>query len=294
VNLQCPGCRARYRLDDAKVPGDTVRLRCPKCQAVFIARKSEASGSSPARTPQGAPKSAAPPLTALLADEPREFRDFTAGLLREGGFEVGITDNGEEALLLAGSHRFDLILLSVYLRRLLGINVCERLKSDPDLRSIPVILIGAMARQEPGGLPRGLYGADDIIPTSLGPGEMKQKIREWVPAACFAQEPAPAPSSQGAATSSAAATASPEEMEIRQLARIMVSDIQMYHPEKFNRALREGTFFESFGEELGKGREIVDQRFARVPNRAQLMASALRDTLEEIRPDPVRRRASAS
>ncbi|HEU5180088.1 MAG TPA: zinc-ribbon domain-containing protein [Candidatus Polarisedimenticolia bacterium] len=292
MNLECPGCRARYRLDDAKVPGETARLSCPKCRAVFIARKSSPSG--PARMPQGAPKTPATTLTALLADEPREFRDFTAGLLREGGFEVGITDNGEEALLLAGSHRFDLILLSVYLRRLLGINVCERLKSDPDLRSTPVILIGAMARQEPGGLPRGLYGADDIIPTSLGPGEMKRKIREWVPAACFAEEPGPAALSPVVAVHSAASPASAEEMEIRRLARIMVSDIQMYHPEKFSRALREGTFFESFGEELGKGREIVDQRFARVANRAQLMASALRDTLEEIRPDPVHRRASAS
>ncbi len=294
MNLQCPGCRVRYRLDDAKVPGETARLRCPKCHAVFIARKSAASGSRPEGALPVAPKTPAPPLTALLADEPREFRDFTAGLLREGGFEVGITDNGEEALLLAGSHRFDLILLSVYLRRLLGINVCERIKSDPDLRSTPVILIGAMARQEPGGLPRGLYGADDIIPTSFGPGEMKQKIREWVPAACFTEEPATMMPSRAAVSAGVTTPASTEEMEIRRLARIMVSDIQMYHPEKFNRALRDGTFFESFGEELGKGREIVDQRFARVANRVQLMASALRDTLEEIRPDPAHRRASAS
>lgn len=294
MNLQCPGCRARYRLDDSRVPGETARLRCPKCQAVFIARKSEGAGSAATHAPHAGPQRPAPGLTALLADEPREFRDFTAGLLREAGFEIGITDNGEEALLLAGSHRFDLILLSVYLRRLLGINVCERLKSDPDLRSTPVILIGAASRQEPGGLPRGLYGADDIIPTSLGAGELKQKIREWVPAACFPRDPAPAMRSPAAASAAAISPASAEEMEIRRLARIMISDIQMYHPEKFNRALREGTFFESFGEELGKGREIVDQRFARVANRAQLMASALRDTLEEIRPDPDRRRATAS
>jgi predicted Zn finger-like uncharacterized protein len=290
MNLQCPGCRARYRLDDSRVPGDTARLRCPKCQAVFIARKSDLTADPGAASRAGEPSGG---LSALLADEPREFRHFTAGILRESGFEVGITDNGEEALLLAGSHRFDLILLSLYLRRMLGVSVCERLKSDPEFHATPVILIGASPRHEGGGLPRGLYGADDIITTALGAAELKEKIRGWVPAALTAAAPAPGPAPSPGAPPTAMVEHSAEEMEIRRLARIMVSDIQMYHPEKFNRALREGTFFESFGEELGKGKEMVDQRFARVPNRAQLMASALRDALEEIRPGPARRRTSA-
>ena len=288
MNLQCPGCRARYRLDDSRLAGGSARLKCPKCKAVFIAR-------TPA--PDGEPVSSSRaegeerPLTALLADEPREFRDFTAGILRDSGFEVGITDNGEEALLLAQSHRFDLILLSLYLRRLLGINVCERLKSDPQF-STPVVLVGAPSRKDLGDLPHALYGADDIIPTGLGAAELKEKILGWVPRAAGA--PGAVTGAARPSVPAPSVVSSPEEMEIRRLARIMVSDIQMYHPEKFNRALREGTFFESFGEELGKGREIVDQRFGRVANRAQLMAAALRDTLEEIRPDTGRRRTAAS
>ena len=287
--LQCPACRARYRLDDSRLVGASARLKCPKCQAVFIARTSATGGSTDSSS---RPEAEAPPLTALLADEPREFRDFTAGLLREAGFDVGVTDNGEEALLLARSHRFDLILLSLYLRRLLGINVCERLKSDPQF-STPIVLVGAPSRTDPGQLPRALYGADDIIPTSLGAAALKQKIREWVPRACAAPEPLPDPLAPAAKPEAESPPASSEVMEIRRLARIMVSDIQMYHPEKFNRALREGTFFESFGEELAKGKEIVDQRYGGVPDRAQVMAAALRDTLDEIRPDPIRRRASA-
>jgi CheY-like chemotaxis protein len=213
-----------------------------------------------------------------------------AGVLREAGFEVGMTDNGEEALLLAGGHCFDLILLNVYLRRMLGINVCERLKSEPATRDTPVLLIGALVRQEEGGLPRGLYGADDFLPTSITRQDLLERIRRWVP---HLPGNAPPPSSETVLPSpSAESVPSHEEEEIRRLARIMVSDIQMYHPEKFSRALREGTFFESFSEELGKGKEIVDRRFARLSNRVPLLAAGIRDTLSALRPQNPRRRAS--
>jgi len=298
--IGCPKCRVRYRLEDSRVTGDSVKLRCPKCQAIFIARK-ESAPAGAAIAPAG-PVSAGPdgtvasrlprpPRTALLADEPREFRDFVAGVLRESGFEVGLTDNGEEALLLAGGHSFDIILLNVYLRRMLGINVCERLKSEPATRDTPVLLIGALVRQEEGGLPRGLYGADDFLPTSITRQELLERVGRWVPN--LRADPKPAsPSGPRGSTVVVESVPSREEEEIRRLARIMVSDIQMYHPEKFNRALREGTFFEAFAEELGKGKEILDQRYTHLSTRVQLLAAGIRDTLSGMRPQNPRRQAS--
>jgi CheY-like chemotaxis protein len=262
----------------------SAKLRCPKCQAVFIAHKEPSPEAViPGQTSSRPASSPKPRRTALLADEPRAFRDFVAEVLSEAEFEVGLTDNGEEALLLAGGHRFDLILLNVYLRRMLGINVCERLKSDPATRAVPVVLIGALVRQEEGGLPRGLYGADDFVPTSIGRGELLERIRRFVPDLPIL-EAGPAPTAPGRE-----AAPTREEEEIRRLARIMVSDIQMYHPEKFNRALREGTFFESFAEELGKGKEILDQRFGHLASRLQILAAGLRDTLSGMRPSSAKR-----
>jgi len=301
MNVRCPKCKVRYRLDDSRLAGDTTKLKCPKCLAIFLVRKPvEPSGEeevtmatlSPAPRP-GSPSPAisSGPRSALLADEPREFRDFVASVLKAAGFEVGVTDNGDEALLLAVSHRFDLILLNVYLRRMLGINVSERIKNNPALRDTPVILIGAPIRQEEGGLPVGLYGADDFISTSISQDELSQKIRRWSPGS-----PVPIQMSPSAPAASTPAHFEPEgngsEGEIRRLARIMVSDIQMYHPEKFNRALREGTFFEAFSEELGKGKGIIDHRFAEVPNRIQLLAAGIRDTLASLRPNASRGRVA--
>jgi len=299
----CPKCRVRYRLEDSRITGDSAKLRCPKCQAIFIARKevsaSGATGSatSPTNGSTGAHASLSPqgsnaPRTALLADEPREFRDFVSGVLRECGFEVGLTDNGEEALLLAGGHCFDLILLNVYLRRMLGINVCERLKSEPATRDTPVLLIGALVRQEEGGLPRGLYGADDFLPTSITRQELLERIGRWVPNLPAGSIPTGSSAPPASAAPGVESVPSREEAEIRRLARIMVSDIQMYHPEKFSRALREGTFFEAFADELRQGKEILDRRFAHLSTRVQLLAAGIRDTLSSMRPQNPKRRAS--
>jgi len=304
--VRCPGCTARYRLDEARIPGEEAKLRCPKCQALFIVRAPAPSlddelpapasssvsraGASPRPPESSLPSHQAPP-TALLADEPREFRDFVAGVLAEAGFGVGLTDNGEEALFLAESHRFDLILLNVYLRRMLGINVCERIKSMSALRDTPVILMGAVLRPEEGGLSRGLYGADDFLSTSVSRGELLGKIRHWSRAGSGPlEESLDAPSIP--VDRPVLDEPSAQESEIRRLARIMVSDIQMYHPEKFNRSLREGNFFESFAQELAKGKEIIDDRFGDIPNRIQLLAGGLRDALALLRPSSSRSRAS--
>ena len=101
MNVRCPKCKVRYRLDDSRLAGDTTKLKCPKCLAIFLVRKPvEPSGEeevtmatlSPAPRP-GSPSPAisSGPRSALLADEPREFRDFVASVLKAAGFEVGVT-----------------------------------------------------------------------------------------------------------------------------------------------------------------------------------------------------------
>ncbi len=318
--VQCSSCGARYRLDETRMTSDTATLKCRKCGAgIAVSRGGPPlpGGEAPAAVsppgdvsaapfPAAAPAAVsparpagAPARTALLADEAREFRDFVEAELRAAGFEVSVTDSGEEALLVAGSHRFDLILLSVYLRRLLGTSVCQRIKADPALRSTPIILMGALLG--PGGTAaRERYGADDFVPTGISREELAARIGRFAlrenapPAAASPGAAAPPGISPAAEKEPAGAGPSPteDEAEIRRLARIMISDIEIYHPEKFARAVRDGTFFEAFSEELGRGREMIDRRFGHLPDRIQLLAAGLRDSLEPYRNSGPRRRAS--
>ena len=303
--VKCSRCGARYRFDESRMTSDSASLTCRKCRAAISVRRPAPPPAEeergPLRVSAAAPPAAGEPSipsrsaplpaarTALLADEAREFRDFVQSGLRDAGYEVSVTDNGEEALLLAGSHRFDLVLLNVYLRRILGVSVCQRIKGDPAQRSTPVILMGALLGPEGAALPGDRYGADDFISTGVGREELAARIARFSRSEsgprASASSAAPPPAPIAAAREPAIREQAPagEEAEIRRLARIMISDIQIYHPEKFSKALREGTFFEAFSDELGRGKEMIDRRFGHLANRIQILAAGLRDSLESHR-----------
>jgi hypothetical protein len=68
--------------------------------------------------------------------------------------------------------------------------------------------------------------------------------------------------------------------DIARLARIMLSDLRLYNPDRFATALREGRLLETFKDELARGRDLVDHRFPDVPARQELLLAALRAGIE--------------
>ncbi len=64
----------------------------------------------------------------------------TKMILESKNYEVEIADDGEAGLAKAAQLRPDLIILDVYLPSISGFDVCKRLKSDMQLRSVPVIM----------------------------------------------------------------------------------------------------------------------------------------------------------
>ena len=62
--IQCQSCSAKYFLGEEKVPVNPLKVRCPKCRAVFmLAAKAERAAF--AMTPPPAPAVAAPPVESL-------------------------------------------------------------------------------------------------------------------------------------------------------------------------------------------------------------------------------------
>src|SRR5207245_7609587 len=99
--------------------------------------------------------------------------------------------------------------------------------------------------------------------------------------------PAPRAAARGVASPPAsgmpARSALEPRAEIRRLARIMLSDLKIYHPEEFRAAVIERRFFETFREELIKGKELIIHRFPGLPEKVEVLAAALREGLEEER-----------
>lgn len=60
--------------------------------------------------------------------------------LRENGFKAYCASDGDEALRLTVSERPDIVLCDVTMPKVSGFDVCDIIKSTPELKHIPVIL----------------------------------------------------------------------------------------------------------------------------------------------------------
>ena len=84
--------------------------------------------------------------TILLVDDEDSMVEVLSGLLEDEGYHVVAASDGEEALTrIAGPELPDLVLLDVMMPKVDGREVLRRMHADPQLRSIPVILMSATA-----------------------------------------------------------------------------------------------------------------------------------------------------
>ncbi len=83
----------------------------------------------------------------LVAEDEKQIGDMVAFKLTNTGHQVVRARDGEEALRLAGAERPDLVLLDVMMPALNGFEVLRRLKADPELQAIPVIMLTAKGRE---------------------------------------------------------------------------------------------------------------------------------------------------
>lgn len=115
------------------------------------------------------------PQILLVEDEPAQ-REVIAYNLAAEGYAVTEAGDGEEAMLMIAENPPDLVILDWMMPNLSGIEVCRRLKADPETRAIPVIMLSA--RMDIPDRVRGLEtGADDYISKPYSMAELMARIR---------------------------------------------------------------------------------------------------------------------
>lgn len=82
--------------------------------------------------------------TILVADDEPEILDLVRMLLEWEDYTVVETTDGEQCLEQARAIKPDLILSDVRMPRMTGLEVLEHLQADPDLSSIPVIMLSVV------------------------------------------------------------------------------------------------------------------------------------------------------
>ena len=82
----------------------------------------------------------------LIIDDNPDFLFTTETFLKRNGFATLTAEDGKKGLEMAQKEHPDLVLLDVMMETLYsGFEVCKRIKTDPHLKSIPIIGISGMA-----------------------------------------------------------------------------------------------------------------------------------------------------
>jgi CheY-like chemotaxis protein len=112
----------------------------------------------------------------LIAEDERDIRDLVAFTLRFAGHEVVVASNGEEAVAMAPQENPDLILMDVRMPRMTGYEACRVMKTNPDIKDIPVVFL--TARGQESEIQQGLEaGAEEYLLKPFAPDQLTTRVK---------------------------------------------------------------------------------------------------------------------
>jgi adenylate cyclase len=119
------------------------------------------------------------PARILIVDDNEINRDILVTRLEKHGYQTLQAADGEEALASTRQHLPDLVLLDVEMPKLDGFEVCRRLKNDPAMPYIPIILCTARAASQ--DVVAGLdAGADEYLTKPIDQAALVARVRSML------------------------------------------------------------------------------------------------------------------
>ncbi len=112
----------------------------------------------------------------VVDDEPFICRSLTF-VLRKDNYLVFEARNGEEALVAIKEHKPDLVFLDVMMPKINGFEVTERVRSDPELAHIKIILLTAKGQESDREVGK-TAGANDYMTKPFSPTKILERARE--------------------------------------------------------------------------------------------------------------------
>lgn len=156
--LNCPRCGFRFK--DIKT-SEEMFLACPSCKSQWSIKKKKSECFS-----------------CYLAEQPRPFRNFIIQNLKELEIEYEVFEDGLILKEKIQKKMPNLLITNVFLPNLLGIKICEDIKSNLKGNNISIILIGAIHKLERyRRKPKFLYGADEYIEEGISSHVFKSIVK---------------------------------------------------------------------------------------------------------------------
>ena len=120
-----------------------------------------------------------PSQKILVVEDNQDNRELVVKVLKINGYKVIEAVDGEEALEKTKTENPDLILMDLFIPKIDGYEVTRRLKSDKDLKHIPVIALTAHAMK--GDMEVALAaGCDGYMPKPIDVRELPKQIEYFM------------------------------------------------------------------------------------------------------------------
>ena len=116
----------------------------------------------------------------LIVDDEPNIVTSLEFLMRKSDYEVLVARNGVEALRFAESFRPDLVLLDVMMPQRSGFEVCQKIRENPALRDVKIIMLTAKGRdvEKEKGLD---LGANTYVTKPFSTKELMNTVRGLLP-----------------------------------------------------------------------------------------------------------------
>lgn len=114
-------------------------------------------------------------VKVLVVDDEPAILDLVCQILLRSGYEVHTASDGDAAYKAIYDLMPDLVILDLMLPRMDGWEICRRIKSDEEVRSIPILML--TARREERDIVAGLdLGADDYVKKPFSTAELRARV----------------------------------------------------------------------------------------------------------------------
>ena len=125
--------------------------------------------------------------TLLIADDIEANRELLTEILSTDRYRIVQAEDGEQAMQLLEEGEIDLALLDVMMPGRSGFAVCRALKSNPDTRLIPVVMLTSLSASE--DRVQGIEsGADDFLNKPVNKEELLARVRSLLKLKQFTDE----------------------------------------------------------------------------------------------------------
>ena len=113
----------------------------------------------------------------LIVEDDKFLRELISRKLQKEGYMIVEAVDGEEGEKKIKEEKPDLILLDLILPGIDGFEVLSRIKQDPTLASIPVVILSNLGQKEEIEKGLKLGAVDYLVKAHFTPAEIVEKIK---------------------------------------------------------------------------------------------------------------------